>query len=305
MHPRLRETLDQGHGVLDRRAHPDLHHQLDNAIRCGDLVRVVPHVYAESGEASSLITRARAACLADPDAVIIGRAAAILGGWADLPEPDVVEVAAPRRNRPQPGFRFRQRRVPRSLSRRGEPGVRVTTFPMTALDLALQFGPDQLDDALRRGVDPAKLRAALEATRGRRGYELLRRQVHAVRDTPWSRLECAAHDLLRGAGVNGWVANRALYERQDVRIGYGDLVFADLMLVIELDGKEFHSEDGHARRDRARDRRLHRKGWEVIRVESDLVFHHPEEFVALVSDVVSTREAWRSRPPSRYGSSPR
>lgn len=110
-------------------------------------------------------------------------------------------------------------------------------------------GPSRVDNALRR-----------ESTPGRRGYAALRRELDAVRDRLWSRLECAAHVLLRGAGITGWVANRAIYARRDEKVAYGDLVFADLRLVIELDGKGYHSADGHARRDEASDLRLARLG---------------------------------------------
>lgn len=288
MHPRLNEALDQGHGVLDRRQHPALRHVIDHAVRAQHLVRVLPHIYARPADASTLLTRARAAWLSHPDAVVTGLAAAIIGGWDDLDEPELVSVALPRRQRPVPGFHFVERTVPRALWRRAD-AVRITTFPMTALDLALEFGPARLDDALRRGVEHRKLREALAATPHRRGYAALRREVDARRDTPWSPLECAAHELLRGASIDRWWANHAIYEQRDVRVGYGDLVFFDLRLVLELDGKGSHSGDGNARRDKARDLRLARLGWEVIRLDSDLVFKTPTEFVAVVKDILRTR----------------
>lgn len=297
MHPHLDEALELGHGVLDRRRHPTLRHQIDRAVRLRELVRVLPNVYARAGDAASLETRARAACLADPDAVVTGLAAGVIGGWKELVRPEVVDVASPRVHTEWAGVRLERRRVPRDLTRVVD-GVRITTFPLTAVDLALREGPARLDDALRRGIEMVKIRAAFERTRGRRGYGALGRELDAMRDEPWSRLECAAHEVLREAGIAGWRANRALLAGPGDRIGYGDLVFEDLRLVIELDGKGFHSEDGHARRDRARDLRLVRVGWEVIRLDSDRVFKTPAEFVDVVRDILRSRASRRPQPHS-------
>lgn len=256
MHPQLEAALTAGLGVLDRRGHRHLRTLIDHAVRGGELVRVVPNVYARPVDAPTLATRARAVCLADPDAIITGQAAAIIGGWEDLAEPKVIEVATRRVLRARPGLRQVRRTIPAGWWRTVN-GIRITTFPLTALDLALQYGTDRLDDALRRGVEPSKLRLALDALPGRRGYAALRREVEAVRDRPWSLLERRAHEVLRGAGLTGWRANRAT--------------------------------DGHTQRDKARDRRLNRLGWEVIRFESDLVLNSPEEFVAIVRDILTTR----------------
>ncbi|TBT88733.1 DUF559 domain-containing protein [Propioniciclava sinopodophylli] len=182
---------------------------------------------------------------------LTGRAAAEIGGWTDLGRPTALDVATPRVHDACRGVCLERRRIPRSLVRTVD-GVRITTFPLTALDL--------------------------------------------VRDRPWSRLECAAHVLLRDAAITGWRANRAISAGPGDRIGYGDLVFEDLWLVVELDGVGHHSADGDAARDRARDLRMARLGWEVLRLGSAVVFKTPQEFVAIVRDVLRTRERRRPKP---------
>lgn len=295
MHPQLAHELDRAHGVLDRRKHPGLRHQVDHAVRQGLLVRVLPNIYARPDHADSLETRARAVCLSDPDAVVTGRAAAEIGGWTALGRPTALDVATPRVHDAWRGVRLERRRVPRGLVRTVD-GVRITTFPLTALDLALREGPARLDDALRRGIELDRIREALTATPRRRGYAGLRRELDLVRDRPWSRLECAAHELLRGASITGWRANRAILAGPGERVGYGDLVFEDLWLVVELDGSGYHSEDGDATRDKVRDLRLARLGWEVVRLGSEVVFKTPEEFVAIVRDLVRTRQRRLPKP---------
>ena len=297
MHPHLENILAEGLGLLDRRKHRDQRVLIDHAVRTGALVRILPNIYGPPAGASSLLVRARAACLADPDAVVTGLAAGVIGGWKELPQPDLIDIAVKRIHGAWPGFRQERREVPRRLTRRAE-CIRITTFPMTALDLAIAEGPRRIDDALRRGIELAKMREALALTPRRRGSAALRRELDLARDEPWSRLECAAHELLRTHGITGWRANRAILAGEGDVVGYGDLVFEELLLVIELDGREFHSKDGHAQRDKKRDRRFHRLGWEVLRLEGDLVFETPAEFVAVVGDIVRSRYRW-GRPAPR------
>lgn len=288
MHPDLITALAHGDGLILRRRLPGLRGSLDAALRRGELVAVLHGVYARPDTAATLGTRARAACLADPNAIITGAAAAILGGWTDLEEPEVVTVATEGLRGRRPGFRFERRSIPRALTRSVE-GARITTRPLTALDLAVEHGPWWIDDALRRGLDPADLRRALDLCPGRRGFGRLRAAVHAIRDRPWSILERRAHLLLRQAHIGGWEANRAVYARRDELLGYGDLVFAHLRLVIELDGAAAHSSPGDRDRDAARDLRFARAGWEVVRVKGRWVTADPEEFVRTVRDILRTR----------------
>ncbi|MFT3875735.1 MAG: DUF559 domain-containing protein [Propioniciclava sp.] len=299
----LTQALADGRGVVTRDAYPHLIHVIEHAARRGELVRLLPGVYVTADDAGDVRLRARAASVADPDAVITGVSAAIIGGWDGFATPDAVTVACPRQRRPQAGFAFERRVIDRAFIKRVD-GIPVTTFPLTALDLAAEFGDDRIDDALRRGVDPAKLKQALAYSGKRRGFAALRPVVESVRDRPWSKLERLAHEQLRAAGVTGWRANRAIYATHDQRVGYGDLVFYDLSLIIELDSVAHHGSYDARARDTMRDRRLQRLGWEVIRVPSDLVLHHTDEFVAIVRDIVTSRASRRGetqRPDDYWG----
>ncbi|WP_366525372.1 hypothetical protein [Propioniciclava sp.] len=63
--------------------------------------------------------------------------------------------------------------------------------------------------------------------------------------------------------------------------------------MIELNGDAFHSDKEGRARDEARDLRLEREGWEVIRLRSGWVFRRPTEFVAAVQDILRPREPRR------------
>ncbi len=296
MHPTLSTALAAGFGVIARRDHPELAGAIDVALRRGELRRLLPGTYARADRATSLVVRARAVCVADPDAVVTGLAAAILGGREGLRAPATLTVASQRLRRDRPGFRFQRRRIAPELVRTLD-GVRFTTRALTALDLAVERGLDELDDALRRGAEPHELQRALLLTPGRRGHAPLRRAVEDLRDRPWSPLEREAHRLLRDAGIGGWRANVGLWDaRGERRIGYGDLVFSDHGLVIELDGASYHTDPA---RDAARDLALVRAGWEVIRIGAGLVRKSPQEFINVVRDILRTREYRVGRPVRR------
>ena len=101
----LAHLLRTNGGVLVRRHHPELATTMDWLLRTDRLVRVLPGVYAPPVLAALPLTRIRAACAGDPDAVLTGAAAARVSYWPAAPL-DVVEVAVPRRRQPQPSFVF-------------------------------------------------------------------------------------------------------------------------------------------------------------------------------------------------------
>ena len=285
MNPTLAALLDAGAGVLRRRDHPDLNHLMDGALRRGELVRVLPGLYARPTDARTLIGRARAVCLADPDAVVTGEAAAFLLRWRSF-EPGELTVATLRLRTPYAGFRCERRAIPSGLSRRVD-GYRVTTKAMTALDLAATR-EDALEFALRHGVSPEDLRVALALTPHRRGNETRRRGVRDMGSQPWSPAERRAHTALRKGRISGWSANRAIFDRRGEKLGYGDLVWRAHGLILEIDGATHRTPEGVAR-DTTRDLAFARAGWEVVRVPASLVLGDPVGFVELVRELLATR----------------
>lgn len=204
MHPRLDEALTAAGGVLLRRHHPHLKASIANAVRQRQLIRLLPGIYVRAQDATRLDVKARAACLADPNAVVTGAAAAILGGWDHLRRPEEVTVASEGLRRPQPGFRFERRRIAPELVRKVD-GVRIAVRALAALDLAAEGGDFHLEDALRRGVRVADLRRALALSPGRRwfdpaggGASAARRTVVAARNRGAQAAPPSARDRLGG-----------------------------------------------------------------------------------------------------------
>lgn len=71
-------------GVIGRRQHPELAESLSWLVRRGELVAVLPGVYCQPEVIATFETRVRAARLWDPDAVLVGAAAAKASFWPEL-----------------------------------------------------------------------------------------------------------------------------------------------------------------------------------------------------------------------------
>ena len=87
-------------GVVARRDHPELDTTLRYLVRRGDLVRVLPGVYATPDRATSPKTRVRALKYFDSDAILVGAIAAQLSFWPEL-RVETIECAVRHSRAPQ------------------------------------------------------------------------------------------------------------------------------------------------------------------------------------------------------------
>jgi very-short-patch-repair endonuclease len=287
---RIRLALQSDGGVLVRRHHPELAGTIDWWVRTGRLARVLPGVYAPAELADQPTTRMVAACAAQPDAVLVGAAAARVSFWPGAPL-DVVEVAARTQLRSTARIHFCRRRIPTELVVAARP-LRFAAPALTALDLATLDDAKAVDIALRsRMATLAQMRDALAATPGRPGNRERLRVLVDSRDEPWSEAERRAHRLLRAAGITGWTANLAVSVRG--RRYYLDIAFARERLVIEIDGR-IHEQDLRLfESDRWRQNALVQAGWCVLRFTWAMLVEHPEEFLREVTTALEIQRQMR------------
>lgn len=251
---------------------------LSRAHHRGLITPALPSVYLRRDVAADPIWLARAAMEWRPEAVICGELAARLTFWREL-EVTAVDVAA-RTTLKRPGYRFHDRTIPPMLV---EPygKLRVALPALTALDLALTHGPETIDRVLRsRLVRIQDLYAALAATPGRDGNRRRRMILLDSRTEPWSAAERLAHEILRAAGIAGWVANRPL--RLDGERFWLDIAFGSIKLALEIDGYEFHSDREVFETDRERRNSLQLAGWTVLHFTWRQLDKRPEYVVATV-----------------------
>lgn len=267
MHRALTELIEINLGLVSRREDIQLKDQIDYALRKGELVRILPSVYAHRDLADDWYTRVRAVGLWQPDAVIDGPAAGALTFWPDT-EPSVIGVAGTRATCQIPGFSFSARVIPPDLITTRD-RVRITHPNLTVLDLIDTHGGDAIDDALRLRMTTVQgMRDALALTRYRRGNGQRHQLVLDSRANPWSSGERRAHVELRAAGIHQWVANKEVWI--DGQQFFLDIAFEDCPLVAEIDGK-VHMRRDRFDSDRRRGNLLLLAGWDVLRFTSSML----------------------------------
>jgi very-short-patch-repair endonuclease len=257
---------------------------LERAHREGLVTRLLPGTYALTGIAGELSTRVLAVCVWQPDAVIVGHAAAHLTFWPALRVGDI-DVARDARPPHALGYVFHERRIDTAdVLESG--GVRVTRPALTAVDLAQTLGGDALDTVLRsRAARIADLWDVLDAHPGRRGNVARRRLLIESRDEPWSAAERLGHTILRHHRIRGWKAN---YEvRVSGRKYFIDVAFPGAHVAIEIDGR-FHEDDRTVfEADRYRQNGLVRAGWQVLRFTYAMLLHEPEYVISAIRQALA------------------
>ena len=294
--PRISLALEAGGGVLIRRQHPELAAALDWLLRTGQLVPVLPGVYAPPEVAAHPRTRLVAVCTAQPDAVLVGAAAARVSFWPGVPL-EVVEAASPTQLRAPRGIAFTRRRVPPELVVSAPP-LRFAAPALTALDLSTLEDANAVDVALRsRMATLAGMREALRATPYRAGNRERLRVLVDSRDEPWSEAERRGHRLLHAAGVVGWKANLPVVLRG--RRYYLDIGFPRERLAIEIDGRIHELDSALFESDRWRQNALVQAGWRVLRFTWAMLVDHPELFVQEIRAALNIQRQMLSKAPGR------
>ena len=86
---------------------------------------------------------------------------------------------------------------------------------------------------------------------------------------------------LHRARIAGWGANIPIKDAAGI-IGVGDIVFRDVKLVVEIDGRAYHSTPEAFERDRERQNLLVAAGWTVLRFTWRDLTTRPEHVVATI-----------------------
>jgi very-short-patch-repair endonuclease len=278
-------------GVIARRDHPALTGTIDRSIRSGGLCAVLPGVYSSPEQCDSIETRLQALMRWDPDAILVGEAAAWVSFWPEI-RMSRIACSLKHHRRPQRGYEFTRRRIPPELVV-DRFGVRYTSPALTALDLCATVGGDAIDQALRtRATTLAHLHRAMELTGSRVGNRIRRQLLLDSRAEPWSEAERSFHRLLRDAGITGWRANRPVVLK-DLTC-YVDVIFRHLKLIIEIDGRLYHTGAEVFETDRWRQNLLVLNGWCVLRFTWTTIEKRPDQVLAMVREAIEMLTAIRA-----------
>lgn len=246
-------------GVIAAAEHRAHRQRIRTAHAAGELVRLLPGIYAP---ADDFHHRLMAANAWDPNCVIGGAAAAKVLWWEELSVREV-DVASLRRASPARGFRFSRTKTADELIV-DRNALRLAHPALSVIQMIPEQGPEVIDQALRRkAVRIGDLFGALKLMPHRDGNAQAARWVLDSRDEPWSELEREAHARLRAAGITGWKSNHPV--RCKNRTAFLDVGFPGLKLGLEFDGWEYHRDFASFVDDRSRDVDLTLEGWRILR----------------------------------------
>jgi very-short-patch-repair endonuclease len=284
-----RAALDQG-GVFTASQALDAgysRHRIRRLVSDGRWVVVTGDVLASVSTPLTPAALARAATLATRCAAVVSHTtAARLMRYAVPPDPEV-HLIVPRNDRVRL-IGVRTHRI--ELDERRitlVDGVLCTDRLRTVVDCLLwlpeEAGRALMVDALRRRMlTVEEVRRDLRMTGQRHGLSRAWSVMRDVASGAYSEGEVRLHRELRRAGLTGWSANVAVRD-EDGLIGVVDVLFASARLVIELDGRAFHSDPEGFQHDRTRQNRLVRAGYTVLRFTWEDVTTRPADVVAQIA----------------------
>jgi very-short-patch-repair endonuclease len=247
---------------------------------------VLGSVYAESTARLSDVSLAWAAALGTGTGSIVSHCtAARLWRYVVPPDPEV-HVIVPRDARLRiPGVRAHRIEILDADVTRVA-GIMCTSRLRTAVDCLLwlpeEAGRALMTDALRQRIlTVEEVRRELVRSPQRHGLTRAWSVIRDVARAPHSEAEVRFHRALRDARIDGWRSNVSLYDGEGL-IGIVDMLFEEEKLVLEIDGRAYHSDDLAFQRDRSRQNRLVRAGYTVLRFTWDDIVHRPSEVIDTV-----------------------
>ncbi len=241
----------------------------------------------------------RALQVTAPGGVASHQAAAVVHGlWTGGGAPVVVLLSHDSSQRPRPGMTVRRsRRIPSDHLTTVD-SIPVTTVERTIVDLAAVVRRGRLeavvDDAVssrRTSYRQVAAVAGALAGGGRRGSALLGRILDertVVRGPAQSSLERRLHQLVAEAGLPPLQRQFGHPGRQH-QTGCVDGAWPEVRLVVEVDGRRWHTRIADLRRDHERDLDAARQGWITIRLLYEDIVGDPEGTIAALLEAYGAR----------------
>ena len=298
---RLADLATRQHGVVSRRQLYELgcsRGSITRRVEKRRLLRVNRAVYAvghtrltaKGGWMAAVLACGEGTVLSHPDAAALHDVRQIGSGPVHVTSPGKHELR---------GIRCHEYGTLQSADRTVIDAIPVTSLARTYLDLAEILTHARLIDALEAGqrqnkLDVAAIYAVIARNPGRHGIEPLRAAIAELADEPpllQSPAERAFRALIRHHGLPEPQYN--VYAEGELV----DAVWPEHRLVVQVDGFGFHRSKRSFAADRARDRKLVRAGWRVIRFTADDVTDRPDEVAAELSELLLLGGPWP--PPAR------
>ncbi|MFT6293016.1 MAG: hypothetical protein ACJAR2_003637 [Ilumatobacter sp.] len=275
------------------------HHQIRELVSDDVIIRCHNGVYRVATSPATFESACAAACIADPSIVITGLAAARLWGFRHAGAPTIpIALVEHDRHPMASGVTIRRTNVLTTIHRvQRDDGIAIASPPRTWFDCGRDLNDDRFEAMTEWVLDhyssmPTLWRTVREMdARGRPGLARVRR-VLSQRST-WqrpagSKLELRVLKALKRAAVPELVRQHPLKLPNGIII-HPDGADPEIRWAIEVDHVTWHGGRIDAQRDKGRDRRLHRIGWQVERVNDQELRDSFSAVIAELADLHATR----------------
>ncbi len=276
--------------------------QIQRRVRTSRWLHLAAGVYALPGYAPPYTQRLWAAHLAaGPASVISHEAAAAVHGLTGFPRRLVVVTTAHGNHQRPPGAVLHQSTDLAAEHIARAPGLGalpVTTVARTIVDLAAVTRRSRLEVAIDDAV-VAKLTTFSEVSRlfasvmrrGKRGMKTIATLLDARGDgyvPPQSELERALFKLLDDNGIRGLQRQYPHPGRIETQ-GCVDGAFVPEKLIVEADGRRWHTRIKDIGKDHRRDNEAKRVGWDTLRLLYEDIVGDPGWTLGIVRDTRAAR----------------
>lgn len=280
---------------------------INRRVNAGRCVRVLPGVYIVEGSAASWLRDVWCGLLATgPDTVVSHETALRLHGIADIPPWPVTLTVPHGRGSTVPRLRVHQIDDLRPAHVTRVRGLPVSRPDRAIVEVAATFRSRRLGRVLDDAV-AARLASYTGVARclgdvARRGKPGVRRLGEVLDDRgdgyvpPASDLERALFDVLAAGGLPE-PRRQVPLPGPGAVVGVADAAYVDERVLLEADGRRWHSRIQDLKRDRLRDAEAARVGWLTLRFLYEQVRDEPAEVCATVADVLRQRGGF-GRPAS-------
>lgn len=292
---RVRKIASRRHGVVTRaeaRTAGMSDQMIQTRLHCGLWRRLADGVYA-IGEGSGYLTDLAAAVAVLPGAVVSHQSAGRLHRLDWVSQTPLAVTVPSHTTHDFPGVVVHRTSDLRADQVVEVEGLPVTTVARTIIDLAAVLRVERLervlDEALaarRCKVEDLSRHLAATARRGKPGVRALRPLVAARegREVPTSLMERLALRAFRSAELPEPICQFPAPWDRHQRV---DFAFPDARLIVEVDGRRWHTRYDDFESDRRRDNAAVAAGWRVLRFTWDRLKADPDGICREIARVLA------------------
>lgn len=300
---RLNAWLSRHHGVVDAptmQAIGFTYARIRVLVGSGELIPMARGLYRSAAHEESDLQLMVGACLIQPNAAVGFTSAGRLLGFRAMTDPGV-HILVPHGSRLNlDGVTIhRCRRIdPVDITGERSDGIRLTSPPRTLFDSALMLGKDRTESVIEQALAEHRCRLVTLMSTAARLYHPRRPGADvfvAVLDARpvWRRaarseLERRVHKAIEAEGLPEPVVNMPYILQNGRRIEI-DLAWPEWKTAVEVDHRFWHDVPLQSVRDKRRDRKLAREGWQTVRFPEREIAECLEELVQDLAAILVER----------------